>query len=207
MTATIRDAQRDDAPRVAALLAELGYPTDPDEVARRLDGLTRADALLIADDGLIALHRIPRFAEGGAFARITALVVAEGRRGDGVATALLAAAEARAREWGCDLLEVSSGRRPERDPAHRVLPRRRVRRHRRAVRAVLEALERRALRKAGSDRANHRVVRNRAYTTISHAAMGRPHRGVPFRAHTTISDAAMKSAQSAGRSTLLPSRS
>ena len=81
----IRDAVTADAPRIAALLADLGYPTDTAAVEERLRALTDADAVLIAD---------------------------------GVATALLAAAEQRAREWGCDLLEVSSGRRPERDPAH-----------------------------------------------------------------------------------------
>jgi GNAT superfamily N-acetyltransferase len=114
----IRDATPEDAAAVAALLAELGYPTEPRIAAQRLDSLTAADAVLLDEGGLIALHRIPRIAEGGAFARITALVVAAGHRNDGVATALLAAAEQRAREWGCDLLEVSSGRRPERDPAH-----------------------------------------------------------------------------------------
>jgi GNAT superfamily N-acetyltransferase len=114
----IRDARRDDAPRIATLLAELGYPTATEEVARRLDDLTAADAILLTGDGLIALHRIPRIAEGGAFARITALVVADGARGRGVAGTLLAAAEDRARRWGCDLIEVSSGRRPERAPAH-----------------------------------------------------------------------------------------
>jgi GNAT superfamily N-acetyltransferase len=31
---------------------------------------------------------------------------------------LLLAAEDVARRWGCDLIEVSSGRRPERDDAH-----------------------------------------------------------------------------------------
>jgi GNAT superfamily N-acetyltransferase len=114
----IREATAADAPEVAALLAELGYPTEPETVARRLAALTAADAVLLAGGGLIALHRVPRIAEGGAFARITALVVAPGNRNDGVATTLLAAAEDTAREWGCDLLEVSSGRRPERDPAH-----------------------------------------------------------------------------------------
>ena len=114
----VHDATAADAPRVAALLTELGYPADPGTVARRFDGLTAADALLINDDGLIALHRIPRIAEGGAFARITALVVAREARGRGVARALLAAAEDVARTWGCDLLEVSCGRRPERDQAH-----------------------------------------------------------------------------------------
>jgi GNAT superfamily N-acetyltransferase len=114
----IREATPGDAAAVAVLLAELGYPSEAAAVEARLRALTDADAVLLADEGLIAMHRIPRIAEGGAFARITALVVAPAARGCGIATALLAAAEERAQEWGCDLLEVSSGRRPERAPAH-----------------------------------------------------------------------------------------
>jgi GNAT superfamily N-acetyltransferase len=114
----IREARPGDASAAAALLAELGYPAEARAVEERLRALTDADAVLLADGGLIALHRIPRIAEGGAFARITALVVAPAARGRGLATALLAAAEDVARGWGCDLLEVSSGRRLERDPAH-----------------------------------------------------------------------------------------
>ncbi len=115
---TIRPARPEDAAAVARLLAELGYPSTPQEVAQRIDALGGADAVLITDGALIALHRVPLLAEGGASARITALVVAAARRREGLGRALLAAAEEVARRWGCDLLEVSSGRRPERDPAH-----------------------------------------------------------------------------------------
>jgi hypothetical protein len=45
----IRDARPQDAPEVAVLLAELGYPAEPATVARRLDALTAADAVLLAD--------------------------------------------------------------------------------------------------------------------------------------------------------------
>jgi GNAT superfamily N-acetyltransferase len=116
MTA-IRRAGEEDAEVVAGLLRELGYPSAAGEVRVRLG---ETGAVLLAGDGagLVALHRIPRLAEGGSFARITALVVAEAQRGRGVARALIAAAEDTAREWGCDLLEVSSGRREEREPAH-----------------------------------------------------------------------------------------
>lgn len=105
---------------MAELLTELGYPADPDQVKLRLDALGRDDLVLLAeeDSGLIALHRIPLVAEGGNLARITALVVRDERRGHGVASRLLAAAETAARQWGCSLIEVSSGRRPERQPAH-----------------------------------------------------------------------------------------
>ena len=113
----IRPATPDDAKAVAALLAALGYPSDVDAIRERLG---ETDRVLLAepDAGLVALHRIPRLAEGGCFVRITALVVSPSHRGRGVGRALLAAAEQQAREWGAALLEVSSGRRPERDTAH-----------------------------------------------------------------------------------------
>jgi GNAT superfamily N-acetyltransferase len=116
----IRQAQAGDARVIADLLAELGYPTEPHVVHARLEALGEGDLVLFAEGGagLIALHRVPRLAEGGAFARITALVVARAYRGQGVAGRLLAAAEQAARRWGCDLLEVSSGRRPQRAQAH-----------------------------------------------------------------------------------------
>jgi GNAT superfamily N-acetyltransferase len=116
----VRQAHGGDAEVIARLLGELGYPSAPDQVRERLHALSDADRVLLAGDGtgLVALHRIPRLAEGGQFARVTALVVSEEQRGKGVARRLLEEAEHAARAWGCDLLEVSSGRRPERDAAH-----------------------------------------------------------------------------------------
>jgi GNAT superfamily N-acetyltransferase len=119
LAAVIRAATPDDAPVVAALLAELGYPSEVTAVRERL---AATDLVLLSepDAGLVALQRIPRLAEGGWFVRITALVVAEPSRGRGVGGALLAAAEAQAREWGAAMVEVTSGRRRERDAAHRL---------------------------------------------------------------------------------------
>jgi GNAT superfamily N-acetyltransferase len=117
---TIRRAELSDASAIARLLGELGYPADPGAVAARLSALGDGDRVLLAGDGggLVALHRVPWLAEGGAFARVTALVVAHAERRRGVGRALLAAVEDVARGWGCDLVEVSSGRRPERHAAH-----------------------------------------------------------------------------------------
>ena len=114
----VRLATREDAPEIAELLAALGYPTAPLEVERRLGVLDDADAVLVATGGMIVLHRIPRLAEGSAITRITALVVTPERRGEGIGRALLAAAEGVAKRWGSNLIEVSSGRRLERDTAH-----------------------------------------------------------------------------------------
>jgi GNAT superfamily N-acetyltransferase len=115
----VRPASDVDAAEIAALLTALGYPAQPPVVRRRLALLEESDAVLLAVGGMVALHRIPLLAEGGAIARITALVVAPDRRGTGIGRELLAAAEQVARRWGCDLIEVSSGRRQERESAHR----------------------------------------------------------------------------------------
>ncbi|WP_101953346.1 GNAT family N-acetyltransferase [Mycobacterium intracellulare] len=114
----IRRARSFDASNVAALLTELGYPASPTEVTDRLGRLDRSDCVLITAGGLIALHRVPRLAEGSPFARITALVVTADRRGQGIGNALLNAAEDVARDWDCSLIEVSSARRNDRDRAH-----------------------------------------------------------------------------------------
>jgi GNAT superfamily N-acetyltransferase len=118
----IRPALPEDATMIAELLAALGYPSPPEEVRRRLITLDDSDCVLLTEGGLIALHRIPRLAEGDPLARITALVVAPERRAKGVGRELLRAAEDVARRWGCHMLEVSSSRRPERDAAHSFYP-------------------------------------------------------------------------------------
>ena len=117
----VRRARAEDAGVVAELLGELGYPAACDEVERRLRALGSNDLVLLADDGagMAALHRVPLVAEGGGLVRITVLVVRREERRRGIARALLAASEEAARRWRCSLIEVSSGRRPERDPAHR----------------------------------------------------------------------------------------
>jgi len=101
---TVREARQEDADAIAELLGELGYPADAATVRDRLARMGSADAVLLADGGLVALHRIPLLAEGGGLARITAPVVAERQRRTGLDEALLAAAEDLARRWGCDRL-------------------------------------------------------------------------------------------------------
>lgn len=116
----IREARNEDASVIADLLGELGYPTSPAEVLDRLAALDRTDLVLLADDGagLIALHRVARL-ERAPLLRITVLVVRAARRGTGAGQALMHAAEDTARQWGCELIEVSTGTRPERAVAHR----------------------------------------------------------------------------------------
>jgi GNAT superfamily N-acetyltransferase len=118
----IREARLEDAAFISALLVQLGYPAESIAVRERLAALGDEDRVLVCEDGFVSLHRVPLLAEGGCCARITALVVSESHRGAGVGSALVEAAESTARSWGCALLEVSSGRRPERAAAHRFYP-------------------------------------------------------------------------------------
>jgi GNAT superfamily N-acetyltransferase len=122
---TIRDAQPEDAPGLARLLAELGYPDDEERVLARARALgAQPDSFLfVADEGgelagLASATVIPLLHEDGAWCRLSALVVAEGHRRRGVARALVAEVERRALEAGCRYLEVTSGERPGREEAH-----------------------------------------------------------------------------------------
>ena len=120
----IRAATIDDAAALAVLSGQLGYPADAAAVLRRLDGMVahRAGAVLVAVDARDALsgfaHVEPRhllIAEP--FAELAALVVSETARGQRVGSALLAAAEAWAREQGFASMRVRSNVLRER--AHR----------------------------------------------------------------------------------------
>jgi GNAT superfamily N-acetyltransferase len=115
-----RTATPHDARAVCSLLKQLGYPSREAAVRRRLAELGDDDLVLLCEggEGLVALHRVPLIAEGGSFARITALVVDEKHRGRGLGRRLLREAEGVALSWGCSMLEVSSGNRPERVAAH-----------------------------------------------------------------------------------------
>jgi GNAT superfamily N-acetyltransferase len=114
-----RMATPQDARVVCSLLKQLGYPSGEVAVRRRLAELGDDDVVLLCGGiGLVALHRVPLIAEGGSFARITALVVDEKHRGGGLGHRLLREAERVALSWGCSMLEVSSGKRPERVAAH-----------------------------------------------------------------------------------------
>jgi len=114
MDPTIRDARAEDAPTIAALLAQLGYPTDAAAVEERLERLRIVgDRVLVADAdggvlGLAHLQVTPALERDRPAGRLAALVVDEQRRGHGIGRALVDAAETEARLRGCGLLYLTA---------------------------------------------------------------------------------------------------
>jgi GNAT superfamily N-acetyltransferase len=112
-----------DAPALAALAGELGYPTDAEELLGRLAALHPTDAaVIVATDANdtptgwchVEMHRTLVEPQG---ALIVGLVIGEGHRGMGIGAELLAAAEGWARARGCRRLVVAT--RITRERAHR----------------------------------------------------------------------------------------
>ena len=106
----VRPAGPADAGRLSELLGQLGYPTEKDEVHRRLEV---ADGVLVASlgrevAGMLALAIVPVLHEDGPWCRITALVVDGRHRRAGVGAALLDAAERHACAAGCSRIEATS---------------------------------------------------------------------------------------------------
>ena len=121
---TIRLATPADAEELAKLSGQLGYPADAAAMLRRLDGVTshHAGVVLVAldpQDGLAGFAHVeprhPLITEP--FAELAALVVSEAARGQHIGSALLAAAEAWAREQGFANMRVRSN--VIRERAHR----------------------------------------------------------------------------------------
>jgi GNAT superfamily N-acetyltransferase len=116
---TIRTARADDADAVARLLTELGYPTSPSDVPRRLARMLAEPGqhVFIAETdagqvvGLATLLIRHMLTTDAPFGRVSALVVAEQARRTGVGGALMEQAEDLARAAGCDRMEVTSAER------------------------------------------------------------------------------------------------
>jgi GNAT superfamily N-acetyltransferase len=110
----IRTATPMDAPALAPLISELGYPADAALAGERLALLQAAgDEALVAlrgSDlvGLAALHLTPLLHRPGPLGRITALVASASARRQGIGRALVQVAEARLAERGCVRIELTS---------------------------------------------------------------------------------------------------
>jgi GNAT superfamily N-acetyltransferase len=109
----IRPARVSDAPAIAALAAQLGYPSPQAEIEVRMEGLDARgrSAILVAEAGTVVAWIAVRgdlALESGPYAEIAGLVVDEAWRGRGAGEALVAAAEAWARKQGHTRVRVRS---------------------------------------------------------------------------------------------------
>lgn len=119
---SVRRARATDVPAVVALLGQLGYAPEARWVRASVCTGGPDDRCLVAEAagrvvGLAHLHRVPFLTESAYRARLTALVVDEPARSQGVGALLLAAAERTARDMGATALELSTSNRRRR--AHR----------------------------------------------------------------------------------------
>jgi len=105
---TLRTARPEDAEQIAPLLGQLGYPATAEQVRGRLP---RVDALVAEQDarvvGLAATHLRHNLERDAPTCRLTALVVDEDARRQGIGRALLDAVVADAQRQGCERMEVA----------------------------------------------------------------------------------------------------
>ncbi len=119
----IRLARPPDHARIAELASQLGYPSTPQEVAKRLQGIkSSAEAAVFVAEleageiaGWIAIF-VYRTVEADARAEVSGLVVNECFRSQRVGEHLLARAEEWARQNGCQTIGLRSN--VIRDRAH-----------------------------------------------------------------------------------------
>lgn len=120
----VRRARLSDAPRLAVLCGELGYPTTSAEMTKRLKKLGPAsqNALFVAESreaGVVGWGHVSvnQLLEVGTRAELNGLIVAEGQRSLGAGACLLDSVEQWARRHGC--LSVSVRSNVIRERAHR----------------------------------------------------------------------------------------
>ncbi len=111
----LRRATAADADAIAGLLTQLGYPAATADVPRRLERLTAGGraVVLLAERasgviGLATAHVVCVLNRPRDVAWLTALVVDQSARGNGVGRALFAAVEEFALESGCERLSVTT---------------------------------------------------------------------------------------------------
>ena len=110
----LRPATLDDAPRIAALLSDEGYPAGPSDIAIRLERFVPPSQVVVASVegevlGFIAVYVMPRFEHGDWIARILALVVDPGVRERGIGRLLMVEADRIGREREAAFVEVTAG--------------------------------------------------------------------------------------------------
>ncbi len=112
---TIRPAVADDAPALALMLGQLGYPTDAREIPVRLERMRErpGTTVFVAESngqpvGVVTVHLFPSLHTSEPVAWLTALVVDESTRGTGVGSALVKRAEEWAQGHGAKRLSLTS---------------------------------------------------------------------------------------------------
>jgi ribosomal protein S18 acetylase RimI-like enzyme len=117
---TFRPATAADAPAIAALFTDEGYPAGPSDIRTRLTRFASSTSRVVVAEhegvilGFIAVHALPRFEHDDWILRILALVVDAGARERGVGRGLLAEAERIGGEVGATFVELTAGHhRPE----------------------------------------------------------------------------------------------
>jgi ribosomal protein S18 acetylase RimI-like enzyme len=120
----LRPALETDAAALAALVSQLGYPSDASQLRarlRRVAGNPDIRALVALQEGQVVgmagLMVFPAFHRDGLHGYITALVVDEAARGSGVGAVLLAGAEAWFAERGVAKVTLTTA--SHREGAHR----------------------------------------------------------------------------------------
>lgn len=111
----IRRAKPADAPQLAKLSTQLGYPATPAQIRQRLRGIRPEpqNAVFVAeakDAGVVGWLHVSKdpLLESDVRAEVNGLVVADGHRSLGAGARLLAAAEDWARKHGCKSMSVRS---------------------------------------------------------------------------------------------------
>ena len=114
---SVRDAEERDAPAIASLCAQLGYPTPAEAVGVRMDRLRedRQARVIVAvvDEGdavagLATIHVRYTINHEAPIGQLTLLVVDERARGQGIGRTLVAESEAWARGRGCKRFVVTT---------------------------------------------------------------------------------------------------
>ena len=112
---SIRDADERDAPAIASLCGQLGYPTPAEAVVPRMDRLRehgQGRVIVAVFDsspvGLATIHIRNMINHEAPIGQLTLLVVDERARGQGVGRVLVAESEAWARARGCKRFVVTT---------------------------------------------------------------------------------------------------
>ena len=112
---SVRPATVADAPAIAALFTDEGYPAGPSDVLNRMTHFDSPHSRVVIAEhegatlGFIAVHAMPRFEHDDWILRILALVVDAGARERGVGRALMAEAERIASAGGAAFVELTAG--------------------------------------------------------------------------------------------------